>query len=83
MIENQKHPFIANIINKGINELFDTLLMSYEKELKTNPLHFVGSVGYYLQEEIKRIGKSRNYTIGSFVKKPIENIISNIDPIII
>lgn len=79
LIHNRKHPFIANIINIGINELFDTLLMCYEKELKTNPLHFVGSVGDYLQEDIRRIGKSKNYTIGSFVKKPIENLITNID----
>jgi hypothetical protein len=79
LIHHRSHPFIATIINKGIKELFDNLISCYAKELKSNPLHFVGSIGYYLREEIILEAKNRHFKIGSFVKKPIDNLIGNIN----
>lgn len=81
LIQNRCEPFVANIVNEGILELFDNLLSCYNEELKNNPLHFVGSIGYYLQEEILEEAKNRNIKISSFVQKPMDNIIRNISNI--
>ncbi|UOB18409.1 N-acetylglucosamine kinase [Abyssalbus ytuae] len=78
LIENRSHTFIKTIIKKGIDSLFETLLKSYSKELKNNPLHFVGSIAWCLQEEITEQTKHRNYEVKSFVRRPIDNIIANI-----
>lgn len=79
VIHHRSQPFIETIIYNGIKELFDNLIGCYEKELKINPLHFVGSIGYYLRDEIKLEAKNRHFKIGSFVKKPIDNLIGNIN----
>lgn len=75
LIENKSEPFFYEIVYNGIRELFDNLINCYQEELKENPLHFVGSVGYYLQEEISQIGKERGLRISSFVKRPMDSII--------
>ena len=82
LIENRSNSFIEKIINEGIKDLFNNLIGCYEKELKDCPLHFVGSIAYYLQEVILKEAKERHIRIRSFVKRPIDNIINNINTII-
>lgn len=82
LIENLSEPFMMTTAKKGINDLFENLLMCYHKELKENPIHFVGSIAYYLQKEISQEALKRNYTVGSFVQRPMDMILKNIDPIL-
>ncbi|MGM5470021.1 N-acetylglucosamine kinase [Flavobacteriaceae bacterium LMO-SS05] len=82
LIQNRLEPFISKIIKRGIAELFDNLIACYTKELKNNPLHFVGSIAYFLQEDILLEAKKRRIKIESFVKRPMDNIIANIDSIL-
>lgn len=79
LIQNRSEPFIAKIISIGIFELFDNLIMCYNKELESNPIYFVGSIAYYLQVEILKEAKKRHIKIGSFVKKPMDNIVANVN----
>jgi N-acetylglucosamine kinase-like BadF-type ATPase len=79
LVKNKSEPFISNIIKKGIKELFSNLINCYEEELKTQRLHFVGSIAYYLQIEIIEEAEIRNISVRSFVKSPIDNIIKNIN----
>ena len=81
VIENQSNEFIDAIIDKSLNELFDNLIMCYEEELFTKPLHFVGSIAYYLQTKIIKEAEKRNIRVSSFISKPIDNIIMNINKI--
>ncbi|GGK34131.1 hypothetical protein GCM10007962_30700 [Yeosuana aromativorans] len=82
LIHNRTEPFIVSIIEKGIVELFDTLIACYKKELENSPLHFVGSIAYYLQKEILLEAKKRHIKIRSFVKRPIDNIVANVNNIL-
>ena len=75
LIENKSEKFIRNIIKTGLKELFSNLIMCYKEELETKQLHFVGSIAYYLQEEIIEEAKNRSINVKSFVKSPIDNII--------
>ena len=38
-------------------------------------IHYVGSVAFYLQDEITRIGKKYNLKTGRFIKRPIEGLV--------
>jgi len=40
-----------------------------------NPIHFVGSIAYSYQEELKDIMKSNNLVLGNIVEKPIDNLV--------
>ena len=79
VIKNQSNQFISTIIDKSLEELFDNLIMCYKDELYTKPLHFVGSIAYFLQVKIIKEAKKRNIRVRSFISKPIDNIIINID----
>ena len=79
LIENRSNNAMAKIINVGVFELFDNLIMCYSKELEQHPIHFVGSIAYYLQEDIKIEANKRGIKIGSFVKKPMDNLVANIN----
>jgi N-acetylglucosamine kinase-like BadF-type ATPase len=78
LIENRSDPFIEKIIKEGVFEIFENLITPYDNELKKVPLHFVGSIAYFLQDAILLEANIRSYKIGSFVRSPIDNIISKL-----
>jgi N-acetylglucosamine kinase-like BadF-type ATPase len=78
LVNNKNEPFICNIIENGLEVLFSNLIMCYKEELKKHSLHFVGSIGYLLQNEIIKKAREYNINIKSFVKSPIDNIVQNL-----
>jgi N-acetylglucosamine kinase-like BadF-type ATPase len=78
LVNNKNEAFISNIIENGLEELFSNLIMCYKEELKKYSLHFVGSIGYLLQNEILQKAREYNINIRSFVKSPIDNIVQNL-----
>ena len=40
------------------------------------PLHFIGSIGFYLQEELKKSLKSKGLKCGKILKKPIDGLVA-------
>lgn len=81
LIKNKSVPYFKEIIKRGLNDLFNNLISCYKEELLDNPIHFVGSIAFNLQGEILQIAKERNIKVGSFVRRPVDNIIKNIDGI--
>ena len=72
--ENKNHPFIQEIIYQALNSFFNLHVCCYDnyKDLEIN---FIGSVAYFLSDEIKIISKKNNYKIGTIEKNPINNLI--------
>ncbi len=40
------------------------------------PLHFVGSIGFYLQENLKKSLKNKGLKCGKILKKPIDGLVA-------
>jgi N-acetylglucosamine kinase-like BadF-type ATPase len=78
LVDNRKDPFIKKTIQHGIKKVFDNLLNPYHSELQSVPLHFVGSIGYFLQEDIREEAHIRKIEIKSFVRRPINGLIDRI-----
>lgn len=78
IIENRYDPFIREMIRKGIYKFFENLVSPYHKELETVPLHFVGSIAYFLQEDILLEATKRGYRVDSFVRAPIDNLVNRL-----
>ncbi|WP_445736844.1 hypothetical protein [Mariniflexile sp.] len=76
LIENKSDSYIEEIINNGIYKVFENLINPYHEELKKVPLYFVGTIAYFLQQSILKEANKRGYTIGLFVKPPIDNLVT-------
>jgi hypothetical protein len=62
----------------GISKFIENNIMQYEEELKKVPLHFVGSIAYFAQDYIQELLKEKGLKATHFVRRPIDNIITNI-----
>ena len=73
--ENKNHPIIQDLIFNSLNDFFNLHVCCYEnyKDLEIN---FIGSVGYFLSDEINIVAKKHNCMIGDVVKNPINNLIN-------
>ena len=72
--ENKNHPIIQDLIFNSLNDFFNLHVCCYEnyKDLEIN---FIGSVGYFLSDDINTVAKKHNCKIGGIVKNPINNLI--------
>lgn len=72
--ENKNHPLIKEIIHQALDSFFKLHISCYDnyKDLEIN---FVGSVAYFLSDEINIVAKKYNCKIEGVVKNPINNLI--------
>jgi len=73
--ENKNHPIMKDIIDKALNEFFDLHICCFEnyKEVEIN---FIGSVSYYLSDEIHVIAKKHGCKIGGIIQNPIKRLVN-------
>ena len=45
-------------------------------DCKQIPLHFVGSIGFYLKDELEKVLKKNNLKLGKVLKRPIEGLVN-------
>jgi len=74
LFENYQHPFIKNILIKGFATFIEEHLMCYREELKSFPLHFVGSIAFNAQDIIIKILNNKGLHARCFIKNPIDNL---------
>lgn len=73
MIAHKSHPFIQKILREGFQEFIDTNIKDY-KAYKTLDCHFVGSIAFYYQDELRRACAENGIRVGKILQKPIEGI---------
>ena len=73
--ENKNHSVIQELIFQSLNNFFKLHVCCYDnyKDLEIN---FIGSVSYFLSDEINKVAKKYNCKIGGIVKNPINNLIN-------
>ena len=75
LILNKESKYIKSLIDKGLNLFIKTMILQFKNEIKTVPVHFAGSIAFFLQEEIKEISKQFGITVGNFQRRPIEGLV--------
>lgn len=73
MLQHKQHPFIQQVLRDGFQEFIDSNVRDYEN-YETLPCNFVGSIGYFYQEELRAVFAENNLTVGKVLQKPIEGI---------
>ena len=74
VVENKNNPYCSELIRKGFN-LFITNQIEQFTDCKKIPLHFIGSISFYLKDELNECLKKRGMILGNVLKKPIDGLV--------
>jgi N-acetylglucosamine kinase-like BadF-type ATPase len=74
IFENRGHYMIENIAEDCLNDFFIHHLLRYPQVHKL-PVHFTGSVAFYLRDMLTLMCEQYNITLGSIVQKPMKGLI--------
>jgi N-acetylglucosamine kinase-like BadF-type ATPase len=74
-IKNKAHPYFRKNIERSISDFLLVLNEKFENQ-KNLPVHFTGSVAWYLKDEVISIFGKNGYAVGSILQNPIENLYS-------
>ena len=75
VVENKNNLYCSELIKKGFN-LFITNQIEQFPDCKEIPLHFIGSISFYLKDELDECLKNRGMILGNVLKKPIEGLVN-------
>ncbi|WP_299886135.1 N-acetylglucosamine kinase [uncultured Lacinutrix sp.] len=78
LFENKDNPFIKNLIIDAMDKFIENHILQYSEELKTVPLHFVGSIAYFAKDYIEIALNKKGLKASSFIRRPIDNLINHI-----
>lgn len=74
MIAHKNDPYLQEMIHEGLRRFIRHQLFQFDNA-KDVPIHFVGSISYFLQDEVNFIIKEFGLTMGNIVKRPIDQLV--------
>ena len=74
LIDNKSDEYFKEIIFKGLERFIEYQILQYD-DFSNVDIHYVGSIAYYLKDEITKIGNKYNLKTGRFIKRPIEGLV--------
>ena len=75
LIKHKNEPFCKKIIKSELKSFVKNYVMQFE-EYKNVPVHFVGSIAFYLKEELEIILTKKGYIMGNALRRPIDGLIA-------
>ncbi len=74
LIENKDHSYCKGVIDKGLQQFVNNYIMQFELATKV-PIHFVGSIAYFLTEELNAVIARNDLVMGVIRRRPIEGLV--------
>lgn len=74
VIENKDTPYMQDLIKKGLNLFIENQVLQFENAQEV-PIHFVGSIAFYLQKELLEVLAKKGLTSGKILKRPIDGLV--------
>ena len=75
LIQNKEHEFCKKIINKGMKSFIKNYIRQYDN-YKEVPVHFVGSIAFYLKDELQIMFDKYEMKLGNVLRRPIDGLIA-------
>jgi len=75
MFFHKETEYIQELIKDGIRLFAKNMIFQFKEELKSCPVHFAGSIAFFSQDEIKQVADEMGFTVGNFVKRPIDGLV--------
>ncbi len=70
---HRTHPWMQQLIRQGMREFMELYVCNYENYQKLT-VHFVGSIAFHFQDELKAVASSLNIRVGKIIKQPVEEL---------
>ena len=75
LIQHKDHEFCKKIIKSCMEDFVDLYIKQYDN-YKEVPVHFIGSIAFYLKDELKVVLEKHGITIGNVLRRPIDGLIA-------
>lgn len=75
LIQNKEHEFCRKIIFKGMKSFIKNYIKQYDN-CKEVPVHFVGSIAFYLKDELQIMFDKYEMQLGNVLRRPIDGLIA-------
>ncbi len=75
LIQHKDTEFCQKIIRKGMKSFIKNYVMQYDNCHEV-PVHFVGSIAFYLKDELQHAFDKYNLELGNVLRRPIDGLIS-------
>jgi len=74
LIQHKEEPFIKEIIVKAMESFVENYITQFDNA-KDVPVHFVGSIAFYLKAELAEVLGAYGLTLGNVSRRPIDGLI--------
>jgi N-acetylglucosamine kinase-like BadF-type ATPase len=74
IVENKEHPYCKGVIEKGFQQFINNYIMQFDLATKV-PVSFVGSIAYYLCDELRKALERNDLIVGQILQKPIDGLV--------
>lgn len=74
LIQNKDHEYCQKIIHSAMQDFVDLYITQFEN-CREIPNHFIGSIAFYLKDELKVVLEKNNLKIGNVLRRPIDGLI--------
>jgi N-acetylglucosamine kinase-like BadF-type ATPase len=75
LIQHKEHEFCKKIIFKGMKSFVKNYIRQYDN-CKEVPVHFVGSIAFYLKDELQQTFDKYELQLGNVLRRPIDGLIA-------
>ncbi|MDR6844446.1 N-acetylglucosamine kinase [Flavobacterium granuli] len=75
LIQHKEHEFCRKIIFKEMKSFIKNYIQQFEN-CKEVPVHFVGSIAFYLKDELAEIFEKYELQLGNVLRRPIDGLIA-------
>jgi N-acetylglucosamine kinase-like BadF-type ATPase len=75
LIQHKDTEFCKKIIYKGMKSFVKNYIIQYDN-CKEVPVHFVGSIAFYLKDELQEIFNKYDMKLGNVLRRPIDGLIA-------
>lgn len=75
LIKHKDTDFCKKFIKEELQEFIENYIMQFEN-CKEIPVHFVGSIAFYLKDELTEMLKKYGIRIGNVLRRPIDGLIA-------
>ena len=74
LIQHKDEEYCQKLVRKDMQVFVDNYITQYEN-CKEVPIHFIGSIAFYLKEELKDVLEFNGLSIGNVLRRPIDGLI--------
>jgi len=75
LIQHKEHEFCRKIIFKAMKSFIKNYIKQFDN-CKEVPVHFVGSIAFYLKDELAEIFEKYELQLGNVLRRPIDGLIA-------